>query len=113
MTEKTVLEFSPIRRGAKKRLETSLQKLEDGDSLKPNQFCFRVMNENGDDRLVWDSKSLDELKEAKKAFVELVKQGMTPYRVGTNGKASAEIMKEFDPKAEEVIFMDTQLVTGG
>lgn len=112
MSTATVLEFSPIRGGQKKRLETELQKLEDGDQLN-GRFCFRIMNENGDDRLVWDSSSMAELREAKKAFVELVKQGMTPYRVGVNGEATSEVMREFDPKAEEVIFMDTQLVAGG
>ena len=113
MTTETVLEFSPVRHGTKRRLETTLQKLEDGDQLKAGQHCFRIMNENGDDRLVWDSSSFIEIKAAKKDFVELVKQGMTPYRVGTDGRASAEVMTEFDAKAEEVIFMDTALVVGG
>ena len=108
----TVLEFSPIRGGTKTRIETELQKLEDSDQLN-GRHCFRIMNENGDDRLVWDSGSMAELKAAKKAFIDLVKKGMTPYRVGVNGKASSEVMQEFDPKAEEVIFMNTALVVGG
>ena len=112
MSTATILEFSPVRGGAKKRLATELQKLDDGEDLN-GRFCFRVMNENGDDRLVWDSGSIREIGAAKKAFVELVKEGMTPYRVGVNGQASSEVMKEFDPRAEEVIFMDTALVVGG
>lgn len=110
---KTVIEFSPIRGGTKIRIESELQKLEDGQKLKPGQHCFRIMNENGDDRLVWDSGSIREINAAKRDFIALVKKGMTPYKVGVGGSASSEVMETFDPKAEEVIFMDTALVAGG
>lgn len=75
---------------------------------------FSVMHpEFGDERLTWSSTSLTQLQEAKKLFVELVKKGLTPYRVGVNGQQSSEVMKEFDPHAEEVIFMPTAAVAGG
>ncbi len=111
--ELTVLEFCPVRGGVKTRIETELQKLDDGQQPQAGQHCFRIMNENGDDRLVWDSGSIREINAAKKAFLDLVKKNMTPYRVGVGGNASSEVMDEFDPAAEEVIFMDTALVAGG
>lgn len=111
--ELTVLEFSPIRGGQKTRIETELQKLDDGQQPQPGQHCFRIMNENGDDRLVWDAGSIREINAARRAFVDLVKKNMTPYKVGVGGNASSEVMETFDPAAEEVIFLDTQLVAGG
>jgi len=92
-----------------------LQFLEDGQQVAAGRHCFRIMHpDKGDERLTWDCTSLGEIQQAKKLFIELVKQGLTPYRVGTNGKATAEVMREFDPHAEEVIFMPTaKLVAGG
>ncbi len=112
-----ILRFNPIR-GSKleKTLEVppELQILDDGQEVPEHHHCFRILNtESGDDRLVWDSRSLGEIRAAKKSFVDLVKQGMTPYEVGLGGKATSKVMVEFNPHAEEVIFMDTGLVAGG
>lgn len=116
-TEARTLKFNPIR-GCKmeKTLEVppEIQILDDGQDVPEHHGCFRILNtESGDDRLVWDRRSLAEINAAKKSFRELIKQGMTPYRVGTGGKATSEVMDEFDPAAEEVIFMETALVAGG
>lgn len=94
---------------------SEIQFLEDGQKLEKGRHCIRIMHpDKGDERLTWDSTSLAELQQAKKLFVDLVKQGLTPYRVGLNGKSTAEVMDEFDPHAEEVIFMPTAtLVVGG
>ena len=35
------------------------------------------------------------------------------FRVGVDGQASAEVMDEFDPLAEEVIFMPIAAISGG
>lgn len=83
---------------------------------KPPKDCgmFRLLSaKSGDDRVVWNRFSLDEIREARKMFNELVEKGLVPYRVGTNGKASSEVMKEFDPQAEEVIFLPVAMVAGG
>ena len=40
-------------------------------------------------------------------------EGLVPYKVGVNGKASSEVMDEFDPYAEEVIFLPVAVVAGG
>lgn len=75
---------------------------------------FRIMTaKDGDRRIVWNRLSLVEIKEARKMFNNLIKEGMVPYLVGTGGKASSEVMDEFDPLAEEVIFLPVSAIVGG
>lgn len=91
-----------------------VQILEDGAEKPANHHMFRILHPlKGDERLCWDSTNFADIKGAKKMFVDLVEKGLTPYRVGTNGKATSEVMDEFDPHAEEVIFLSHKLVVGG
>jgi hypothetical protein len=86
---------------------------DDGD-LTGFDRMFRILSqEKGDERLVWNSRSLVDIQGAKKMFIEFVKKGLKPFRVGIDGKATSEVMREFDPLAEEVIFMPMALVVGG
>lgn len=88
----------------------------DDPAARPPAGCgvFRVMTpKDGDKRVVWDSRSFAQIQEAKTMFDELVAQGLVPYRVGVNGKATSEVMDEFDPYAEEVIFLPVAMVAGG
>lgn len=95
-------------------LPDELSVLEDGATPKVGYGCFRIMTkEDGDKRVVWRKESIPEINAAKDMFVKLVEQGMQPYRVGEDGQASAEIMREFDPSAEEVIFLPLQAVRAG
>jgi hypothetical protein len=76
--------------------------------------CFRIMTpQDGDKRVVWDSRDFAQITEAKSMFDELVIQGLVPYCVGVNGRASSEVMVEFDPYAEEIIFLPVAMVVGG
>ncbi len=76
--------------------------------------CFRIMSQkDGDKRVVWCRRVIAEIKSAKKMFMDLLSKGMVPYKVGVDGKASAEVMSEFDPTAEEVIFMPVRAIAGG
>lgn len=76
--------------------------------------CFRIMTkDDGDKRVVWNSLSLAEIRAAKEMFDELIQEGLVPYKVGVDGEASSEVMDEFDPTAEEVIFMPVAMVAGG
>jgi trans-aconitate methyltransferase len=81
----------------------------------PSGHCLvRVLTpEDGDQRIVWNGTSLVEINDAKKLFDDLVGQGLVPYKVGLGGRASAEVMQEFDPAAEEVIFCPVNRVVGG
>lgn len=90
-----------------------LQILGDGDKPKGNR-CFRIMTpRDGDKRVVWDSRDFDQINDAKSMFDECVAQGLVPYKVGTDGRATSEVMDEFDPEAEEVIFLPIAAVVGG
>ena len=118
MTVAQVLDISPLVDSKLKEtieIPPEMHILEDGHQVPSGHHCFRIMHpDKGDERLTWDSTALSQIQEAKKFFIKLVKKGLTPYRVGVNGKASAKVMQEFDASAEEVIFMaTTKLVAGG
>jgi len=75
---------------------------------------FRIMTaKDGDKRVVWNCAVLQEISAARKMFMDCVKEGLVPYRVGTDGKPTSEVMDEFDPEAEEVVFLPVRLVRGG
>ncbi len=79
-----------------------------------NFGCFRIMSQaDGDRRVVWCRMVIAEIRAAKKMFMDLISKGMTPYKVGVDGKATADVMDEFDPTAEEVIFMPMRAIGGG
>jgi hypothetical protein len=87
--------------------------LKDDEVVPEGHCCFRILSHKGDERLVWDSRSLIQLNEAKNVFNQLIQKGLVPHRVGVNGDATAEIMTEFDPHSEEVIFLPIRAVAGG
>lgn len=114
------IEVSLIRAGNKPGKLTS--KLLVPDSLEiPENFqpakgfgCLRFMTpKDGDKRVVWDSRDFAQISDAKAMFDQAVLQGLVPYRVGVNGHASSETMTEFDPYAEEVIFLPISMVAAG
>jgi len=87
----------------------------ESEGMAPPDFgCFRIMSQkDGDKRVVWCRRILSEIAAAKKMFLDLLSKGMIPYKVGVGGKASSVVMKEFDPTAEEVIFMPVRAIAGG
>lgn len=88
--------------------------LSDGEKVPAGHSIFRILcQEKGDERLTWNAMSLPEIQAAKNLFVDLIKKGFKPFHVGVDGNATSEAMSEFDPHAEEVIFLPQALVTGG
>ena len=88
--------------------------LEGKQEPKKGNGVFRILSPQfGDQRVTWDSASLQEINAAKKLFLDLVKQGLTPYKVGLDGKKTSEVMREFEATSEEIIFVPTKLITGG
>lgn len=80
----------------------------------PGLGCFRFMTpKDGDKRVVWDSRDFAQISDAKIMFDQAVLQGLVPYRVGVNGRASSDVMAEFDPYAEEIIFLPVSMVAAG
>ena len=88
--------------------------LAEGEKPNSDQGCFRLLTEKaGDERVVWNRLNIAEINAAEKMFKNLTKKGLVPYKVGTGGKATSEVMREFDPMAEEVIFMPIRALVGG
>ena len=119
------LDISTLRVGKRPANSQSFETIEipesltvmDGDPNTPIpefHHCFRVLTpQDGDKRIVWDSRSIRQINDAKAMFDECLRQHLVPYHVGIDGKASAEIMQEFDPTSEEVIFLAADMVIGG
>lgn len=96
------------------RIPDELAVLADDQIVPPGHTCWRIMTKHdGDKRVVWDARNIAQIAEAEKLFNKLKTEGMTPYRVGTDGSKTSEEMKEFDPHAEEVIFIQMKHVIGG
>ena len=88
--------------------------LAEGETPNSDQGCFRLLTEKaGDERVVWNRLNIAEINAAEEMFKSLIKKGLTPYKVGTGGKKTSEVMKIFDPLAEEVIFMPIRALVGG
>lgn len=95
-------------------IPNSLKILKDGEPIKKGQRIFRILTaKDGDKRIVWDSREIAQIEDAKTMFDECVAKGLVPYWVGTNGRATSEVMDEFDAEAEEVIFLPIARVAGG
>lgn len=83
---------------------------------QPEEFhgIFRIItSKDGDKRIVWDKRDFAQIIDAKKMFDELLGKGLKPYKVGINGKSTAEIMNEFDQNSEEIIFIPQNMIAGG
>lgn len=63
---------------------------------------FRVLSDNGDDRVIWDRRIKKQVKEAFTKFRELLKKGFTAYAVHRDGSRGHKIT-EFDPGLQEII----------
>lgn len=111
--------FKPSKTLKAKVRTPQLQELQTGDTPPladdGTPFgVFRVLTEkDGDKRFAWNPRSIAEINEARDFFNDCVRQGLVPYKVGTGGKATADVMKEFDPHAGEVIFLPVPAVVGG
>ena len=66
---------------------------------------------DGDDRIVWDKRFFDQIKEARVKFYELLKKGFLAFLVRKDGLKSNRRMHKFDPNAEEILMVPP--VVGG
>lgn len=119
MSDLTTIEIAPVALGdvtgnLREKVLTSLRALATGHNKRKVEHQFRILNsKDGDKRVIWDSLNLEEIRDAHKFFNELVDKGMVPYKVDPKGKKTAEVMREFDPTAEEILFAPIQAVAGG
>jgi hypothetical protein len=73
---------------------------------------MRIMSENGDDRVVWDRRVADQVREAYDKFKELIEKGYRAYAILANGDRGHEL-SDFDPMVEELLLVPTgRLVPG-
>jgi hypothetical protein len=71
---------------------------------KEGNINFKVTGPSGDDRFTWDRRDLDQIKQARDKFYDLLKKGYLAFGVNTKGQKHSK-MGRFDPDAEEVIFV--------
>lgn len=65
-----------------------------------------MMNETGDTKTIWDSKNPDEVENARKQFEFFTKtKKFAAFKVAKNGDKTSEIIREFDPELEKIIFV--------
>lgn len=83
----------------------SFPKVGDAHGLAKRSLWRILTAKDGDKRVVWDASDLAQIQDARRMFEELKAAGMVAYKVGDNGLASTEVMEEFDPLAEEVLFL--------
>ena len=73
--------------------------------LTQTQFSMRILNETGDELLIWDSVSKKEVQEAQKRFDEYIAKGWRAYAVNSDGSTGKRI-RTFDADIEELTFAD-------
>lgn len=107
-------DFKPSHLDVEVRIPDSLTILGDREQVPKGRCVMRVMTKkDGDKRVVWNPDDLAEIADAERMFMELVEQGLVPYKVGTDGRATSEVMDKFDPWAGEIIFLPVAAVAGG
>ncbi len=65
---------------------------------------MKILNQKGDERIVWDKDDGIEAKQAKERFNQLLKDGWKAYSVDRDGKRNRKIV-EFDVDAEEILMV--------
>ena len=76
----------------------------DAPARDPHMGVFRVLSDNGDDRIVWDRRDPKQVKEAFKKFKDFLKKGYTAFVTLASGKPGHKI-EDFDPGLEEIVLV--------
>ena len=85
-----------------------LRSTDEGEAIldpppKPENInVFRVLSQNGDDRIIWDRTNPQQVKEAFATFKGFMAKGYSAYAVLANGKRGHKIT-EFDPGLQEIL----------
>jgi hypothetical protein len=73
-------------------------------TLGPNQSVMAVINETGDKKTIWDRTNEVEVEAARKEFAFFKGKGYMAYKVEGKDGRRGEVLGEFDPLAERIIF---------
>jgi len=65
---------------------------------------LRILDSNGDTKIIWDSTKEDEVETARQAFNRLKSKGYAAFRVKAAG-GKGEQIQEFDPDTEKLIMV--------
>lgn len=71
--------------------------------LGPNQSVMAIMNETGDKKTIFDRSDPVQVEAAKAEFKVYKDKGYMAYKMLDEGRRG-EILHEFDPKAEKIVF---------
>lgn len=67
---------------------------------------FEIMGKEGDTKVIWDKNNPEEVESAKRQFDFLVKEKKyAAFHVEGDKGDKGRQMREFDPKAERIIFV--------
>lgn len=69
-----------------------------------NHHVMKILNDKGDERLVWDKENGKQAKEAKAKFEELLGKKHMAFSVDRQGNKNRKI-EEFDVDAEEILMV--------
>jgi hypothetical protein len=72
-------------------------------ALRDDQFAFRIFDETGDRRIIWNASDPSQIREAQREFDKYLKKGWKPYAINRDGSVGKRI-HGFDAEAEEIIF---------
>jgi hypothetical protein len=69
------------------------------------QHQMHTLDRTGDQRVMWDSSSTDEVDAARETFKRLTKAGYMAYRAEGKKGEQGEQIRSFDPDAERIILV--------
>jgi len=70
----------------------------------PDEGCLRILDESGDKRVVWDRTDHNQVLEAGRKFIELIKKGYKAYVARSDGSRGSRL-EDFDALLEEIIMV--------
>jgi hypothetical protein len=76
--------------------------------LQDEQFSFRIIDDTGDRRLVWELTDAQQVLEASEIFNTYIDKGWRAYAVDALGNKRLRI-RNFDAKREEILFEEIKV----
>lgn len=73
------------------------------EAVPEGKHVIHELDGSGDVRTVWDPEDEADVEMARNLFKKAMKAGRVAYAVKRNGD-KGEVVKEFDPSAEKLIF---------
>ena len=73
--------------------------------MHPETAIMRILDDNGDSRILWNRNNVDEVQEAKDKFEEYKKKGYKAYVCRRDGSKGSKV-DTFDVLMEELIMAD-------